>query len=65
MPKTLQKIANFLPQRWTLDTFTKLQEGHSISELSLHLLILFAFAAAFFLIAVYKFSRNTTTQNFV
>jgi len=65
MPKTLQKIANFLPQRWTLDTFTKLQEGHSISELSLHLLILFAFAASFFLIAVYKFSRNTTTQNFV
>ncbi|MFK9091902.1 ABC transporter permease [Bacillus salipaludis] len=65
MPKTLQKIANFLPQRWTLDTLTKLQEGHSISELSLHLLILFAFAAAFFLIAVYKFSRNTTTQNFV
>ncbi|MEH7352636.1 ABC transporter permease [Neobacillus drentensis] len=65
MPTTLQKIANFLPQRWTLDTLTKLQEGHSISELSLHLLILFAFAAAFFLIAVYKFSRNTTTQNFV
>jgi ABC-2 type transport system permease protein len=65
MPTTLQKIANFLPQRWTLDTLTKLQEGHSFSELSLHLLILFAFAAAFFLIAVYKFSRNTTTQNFV
>ncbi|WHY77011.1 ABC transporter permease [Neobacillus sp. WH10] len=65
MPTTLQKIANFLPQRWTLDTLTKIQEGHSISELSLHLLILFAFAAAFFLIAVYKFSRNTTTQNFV
>ena len=65
MPTTLQKIANFLPQRWTLDTLTKLQEGHSFSELSLHLLILLAFAAAFFLIAVYKFSRNTTTQNFV
>lgn len=65
MPTTLQKIANFLPQRWTLDTLTKIQEGHSISELSLHLLILFAFAAAFFLIAVYKFSRNSTTQNFV
>ncbi|MBO0958735.1 ABC transporter permease [Neobacillus sp. MM2021_6] len=65
MPTSLQKIANFLPQRWTLDTLTKLQEGHSFSELSLHLLILIAFAAAFFLIAVYKFSRNNTTQNFV
>ncbi|MCH6267171.1 ABC transporter permease, partial [Neobacillus citreus] len=65
MPATLQKIANFLPQRWTLDTLTKLQEGHAFSELSLNLLILFAFAAAFFLIAVYKFSRNKTTENFV
>ncbi|MBU8915842.1 ABC transporter permease [Bacillus sp. FJAT-29953] len=65
MPTTLQKIANFLPQRWTLDTLTKLQEGHAFSELSLNLLILFAFAAAFFLIAVYKFSRNKTTENFV
>ncbi|WP_284036950.1 ABC transporter permease [Neobacillus sp. 114] len=65
MPTTLQKIANFLPQRWTLDTLTKLQEGHAFSELSLNLLILFAFAAAFFLITVYKFSRNKTTENFV
>ncbi|MGG3467140.1 ABC transporter permease [Neobacillus pocheonensis] len=65
MPKTLQKIADFLPQHWTLDTLTKLQEGHSFSSLYLNLLILIAFAAAFFLIAVYKFSRNNTTQNFV
>jgi ABC-2 type transport system permease protein len=65
MPKSLQKIANFLPQRWTLDTLTKLQEGNSFSGLYLNFIILFAFAAAFFLIAVYRFSRNNTTQNFV
>ena len=65
MPKSLQKIANFLPQRWTLDTLTKLQEGNEFSGLYLNFMILFAFAAAFFLIAVYRFSRNNTTQNFV
>lgn len=64
MPASLQRIADFLPQRWTLDTLTKLQEGHFFSSLSLHFMILIAFAAAFFLIAVYKFSRNNTTQNF-
>ncbi|WHY66467.1 ABC transporter permease [Neobacillus sp. SuZ13] len=65
MPKSLQKIADFLPQRWTLDTLTKLQEGNAMSSLYLNVIILFAFAAAFFLIAIYRFSRNHTTQNFV
>ncbi|WP_040203706.1 ABC transporter permease [Neobacillus jeddahensis] len=65
MPKGLQKIADFLPQRWALDTLTQLQEGQSFSSLYLNYAILFAFAAAFFLIAVYKFSRNNSTQNFV
>jgi ABC-2 type transport system permease protein len=65
MPTALQNIANFLPQRWTLDTLTKLQEGNSFSGLYLNFMILFAFALSFFLIAVYRFSRNNTTQNFV
>ncbi|SDN48739.1 ABC transporter permease [Bacillus sp. OK048] len=65
MPASLQKIADFLPQRWTLDTLTKLQEGNAFNGLYLNYMILFAFALAFFLIAVYRFSRNNTTQNFV
>jgi ABC-2 type transport system permease protein len=65
MPESIKKIANFLPQRWTLDTLTKLQEGNTLSSLYLHLIILVTFAIAFFLIAIYKFSKNNTTQNFV
>ncbi|MGG1574713.1 ABC transporter permease [Fictibacillus sp. NRS-1165] len=65
MPKTLQKIADFLPQRWLLDTFTQLQKGHSLSSLSLNISILFAFALAFFLIAIYKFSRGNNVRNFI
>ncbi|MDR7077424.1 ABC-2 type transport system permease protein [Neobacillus niacini] len=65
MPASLQKIADFLPQHWTLDTLTKLQEGNAFSGLLINFMILFAFALAFFLIAVYRFSRKNTTQNFV
>lgn len=65
MPKSIQKISEFLPQRWTLDTLTKLQDGSTFGSLYLNLLILFAFAAAFFLVAIYKFSRNNSTKSFI
>ncbi|MFB7303056.1 ABC transporter permease [Heyndrickxia sporothermodurans] len=65
MPSSIQKVANFLPQRWTLDTLTKLQDGNTLGSLYLNIMILLAFAAAFFLIAIYKFSRNQDTRNFV
>ncbi|TCW49054.1 ABC-2 type transport system permease protein [Bacillus thuringiensis] len=65
MPKAVQKVADFLPQRWLLDTISKLQQGIPFSELYLNILILFAFAIAFFLIAIYKFGRNNDARNFV
>ncbi|MED3330438.1 ABC transporter permease [Bacillus thuringiensis] len=65
MPKAVQKVADFLPQRWLLDTVSKLQQGIPISDLYLNILILFAFAVAFFLIAIYKFGRNNDARNFV
>ncbi|MFD3448278.1 ABC transporter permease [Microbacteriaceae bacterium 4G12] len=65
MPATVQKIANFLPQRWLLDTLTKLQQGTAFSDVYLNILILFAFAIAFFLIAIYKFGRNNDARNFI
>lgn len=65
MPKAVQKVADFLPQRWLLDTIAKLQQGIPFSELYVNILILFAFAVAFFLIAIYKFGRNNDARNFV
>ncbi|WP_274650563.1 ABC transporter permease [Paenibacillus humicola] len=64
MPASVQKIAEFLPQHWLLDSFVKLQEGSGLGGLSLNLAILAAFAAAFALIAVYKFSRSNDTRVF-
>ncbi|ARP44492.1 ABC-type transport system involved in multi-copper enzyme maturationpermease component [Geobacillus thermodenitrificans] len=65
MPAFAQKMADFLPQRWALDTLLKLQQGHHFGSLYLNILILFAFALAFFLIAVYKFGRNHSVGNFL
>ncbi|SHE88064.1 ABC-2 type transport system permease protein [Seinonella peptonophila] len=65
MPNFVQRIADFLPQHWTLETLKQLQLGESISQLSLHLAIICAFAAAFFLIAIYKFSRNDDVRTFL
>lgn len=65
MPKAIQKIADFLPQRWALDTISQLQQGHHFDSLYLNLIILVAFAVAFYLIAVYKFGRSNSVNNFV
>jgi ABC-2 type transport system permease protein len=55
MPTSVQKIADFLPQHWALDAISQLQQGHQFASLSMNFMLLFAFAGAFFLIAVYKF----------
>lgn len=65
MPASVQKIAEFLPQRWLLDTITKIQQGTQFVDLYLNILILFAFALSFFLIAIYKFGRNNDARNFI
>jgi len=65
MPDTVKKISNFLPQHWILDAVNRLQQGESFGSLGLHLAILFGFAAAFALIAIYRFNRNNDTKLFV
>ncbi|MCD7035631.1 ABC transporter permease [Metabacillus sp. GX 13764] len=65
MPEMLQKAADFLPQKWVLTTISQLQQGSPLGSLGLNFLILLAFAAAFFLIAVYGFSRENKGGSFV
>ncbi|MBO7744823.1 ABC transporter permease [Paenibacillus sp. MWE-103] len=65
MPDAVRRVADFLPQRWLLDAIDKLQSGSGIGALGLHFAVLTAFAAVFFLIAVYKFGRSNDTRNFV
>ncbi|MBM7569235.1 ABC transporter permease [Paenibacillus sacheonensis] len=65
MPETMQRIADFLPQRWVLEAIEKLQSGSGLQDIGLNFSVLLAFAAVFFLIAVYKFGRSNDTRNFV
>ncbi|GIM28531.1 ABC transporter permease [Clostridium polyendosporum] len=54
LPEKVQNISFFTPQRWVLDGIEKMQNGNSFSALGLNMVILLAFAVAFFLIAAYK-----------
>lgn len=65
MPTARQQIAHFLPQYWLLNTFGHLQQGVSMGELSLNLIILIVFAVVFSLIAIYKFGRNNDTRSYI
>ncbi|GAA0730544.1 ABC transporter permease [Clostridium malenominatum] len=65
MPKTLQKVANFLPQKWAIEAINKLQYGVGVSEVFINIAILWAFALTLFLIAIYKMSIDDKVENFV
>ncbi|MBS4174680.1 ABC transporter permease [Bacillus sp. FJAT-49736] len=65
MPKALQKLSDFFPQRWAMESIAKLQQGTQLGHVTLDFLILLAFAVAFFLIAIYKISRNNNVRNFI
>lgn len=65
MPKFMQRISLFTPQRWALDAVEIMQNGGTWSDISLNLLVLAAFALALILVASYKFSRTENLQKFV
>lgn len=65
MPKSVQGIAEFLPQTWAIAAIEKLQAGSAITQVGINLAIILAFALAFFLIAAYRFGRNNEVKTFV
>ncbi|MGG3888227.1 ABC transporter permease [Metabacillus fastidiosus] len=65
MPEAIQKVSDFLPQKWVLATIMEHQRGGQFGELYLNYLILLSFALTFFLVAVYKFGKNNNVRNFV
>lgn len=65
MPQAMRAIADFLPQRWLLDTISKLQQGAAATDLTMNVLTLLAFAAMFSLLAIYKFGRNKDARTYI
>jgi ABC-2 type transport system permease protein len=44
MPEFLQKAANFVPQKWTIDAIVRLASGESIMDVWMNIVILGLFA---------------------
>lgn len=65
MPKILQRISDFMPQKWAIDAINKLQTGTGFNQVWVNIAILLAFAAAFLLIASYKIKTSEKTADFV
>lgn len=65
MPKSLQRIADFLPQKWTIGAIQKLQMGGSTDQIIINILIIVAFALTFFLVAAYRFGKNDSVKTFI
>jgi ABC-2 type transport system permease protein len=65
MPAAVQKVSNFMPQKWTLTAITKLQAGSSLSEVWVNIAIIIAFACTFFLIGIYKLRVSNEIKNFI
>ncbi|MCX7773466.1 MAG: ABC transporter permease [Clostridia bacterium] len=58
MPVFMQNISHLFPQRWTLDAIESIMYGKSLGDVSTNILVVTAFALAFFAVAVYGFSRK-------
>jgi len=58
MPEGMQSLARFFPQRWALDGIMSMMAGNPTRTVLVNLGVLMAFAAAFFAIALFGFSRS-------
>jgi ABC-2 type transport system permease protein len=65
MPESLKRISEFMPQRWTLEAVTKIQNGGNINSILINLGLLLSFAAALFLIAAYRMKTTNSVKSFV
>ncbi|WP_139905402.1 ABC transporter permease [Clostridium thermarum] len=65
MPQVLQRVSDFMPQRWALKAIESLQTGSSLNEILVNLGILIAFAIMFSTIAAYKFKNNKSVGSFI
>lgn len=63
MPESIQKVADFMPQKWAIDAVMSFQAGQKAGTI-MDILILISFAAAFFLISIYKL-KSTDVKNFI
>lgn len=65
MPEKVQKISNFIPQKWAIQAIEKLQNGGGLNSIQLNILILAGFALVFFALSAFKMKNTDKTGNFI
>ncbi|WP_424610429.1 ABC transporter permease [Caldanaerobacter sp.] len=65
MPETLQKLSDFIPQKWAIDAIEKIQMGGSLSNVYIDIIILLAFALTFILLGIYKIKTSEKMGDFI
>ena len=63
MPRTLQKISEFIPQRWILHSLEILQDGKDFAECSIYLLMTLLFSAALFTAGAFLFKKQSVVNS--
>ena len=58
MPPIIEKLSYFTPVRWAMESIIGLQQGLTFKEIYKYLIIIVLFAIAFFVIAIYKTSKE-------
>lgn len=58
MPPIIEKLSYFTPVRWAMESIIGLQQGLTFEEIYKYLIIIVLFAIAFFVIAIYKTSKE-------
>ncbi|EKO1913316.1 ABC transporter permease [Clostridium botulinum] len=65
MPKFMQNLASFTPQKWAIDAIFKINTGANFKDIGINMLILILFASTFFIITVYKLKMENKTEEFI
>lgn len=63
MPKFMQNLASFTPQKWAIDAIFKINTGANFKDIGINMLILILFASTFFIITVYKLKMEIRQRN--
>lgn len=58
MPPIIEKLSYFTPVRWAMESIIGLQQGLTFKDIYKFLIIIVLFAIAFFVIAIYKTSKD-------
>ncbi len=65
MPKFMQNLSNFTPQKWAMEAIFKINAGGNFKDIGINMLILILFASTFFIVTVYKLKMENKTEEFI